>query len=476
MKNRFIKFAATVAPAALLLAAGTPADAKVLVMGDGGWEVSFDGSVNGFFTHNSPDAPPTMLSSGPSGSFAGFYGPDGFRQDILGGSFARPDPLNSALDPDTSRIQTGLLPAVFAINIKAPTTGGLDMASRIGFYPQINNATHKNQFSTGTDGDIQAGAQIDLREIFFTVDGSFGQVLVGRTLSHFLFKNILTDMTLFGVGAGAGPGIGTTLGRIGWGYVYPNFNARIQYTTPDMNGFKVSAGMYDPSVICGRAGANCATEVDTPRLEGEASYAGSMGGADVSAWISGLWQDAEYVGVKSTAVASSDTAVLARRVGEDVTSWGFGGGLVVGFAGFELTGSGYVGEALGTTLMMDFNSLDFSGAERDNYGFIGQGTYTFAGTTKVGFSYGQSSADESDNEEFCRLNGTGATTANGVACTLASNHGIPVEDQSAWVVGIYHNINPNLLFVVEYTRQEVEWHDGADQDVDIFGIGGFFFW
>ena len=46
MTNRFVKFAAAVAPAALLLAAA-PADAKVLLMGDGGWEVSFDGSVNG---------------------------------------------------------------------------------------------------------------------------------------------------------------------------------------------------------------------------------------------------------------------------------------------------------------------------------------------------------------------------------------------------------------------------------------------
>ena len=37
-------------------------------------------------------------------------------------------------------------------------------------------------------------------------------------------------MTLFGVGADAGGGGGTTLGRIGFGYVYPDFNASFRYT------------------------------------------------------------------------------------------------------------------------------------------------------------------------------------------------------------------------------------------------------
>src|SRR2546422_10814517 len=55
-------------------------------------------------------------------------------------------------------------------------------------------------------------------------------------------QNILNDMTLFGVGAvgivdgstatgQAAQGGGTTLGRIGYGYIYPNFNAQVTYST-----------------------------------------------------------------------------------------------------------------------------------------------------------------------------------------------------------------------------------------------------
>jgi len=61
-----------------------------------------------------------------------------------------------------------------------------------------------------------------------------GQILAGRELALFGRQNILNDMTLFGVGAvgvGGNGGGGTTLGRIGYGYIYPNFNAQITYST-----------------------------------------------------------------------------------------------------------------------------------------------------------------------------------------------------------------------------------------------------
>ena len=69
------------------------------------------------------------------------------------------------------------------------------------------------------------GAQIDMRQVFLTVGGTWGQILAGRELGLFSRQNILTDQTLFGVGATGGirSGGGTTLGRIGFGYIYPQF-------------------------------------------------------------------------------------------------------------------------------------------------------------------------------------------------------------------------------------------------------------
>ena len=55
-------------------------------------------------------------------------------------------------------------------------------------------------------------------------------------------------MTLFGVGATADntSNGGTTLGRIGFGYVNPDFNASFRYTTPSYNGTTLSVGIYAP--------------------------------------------------------------------------------------------------------------------------------------------------------------------------------------------------------------------------------------
>ena len=465
MTNRFVKFAAAVAPAALLLAAGaSPANAKVLLMGDGGWEVSFDGSVNGFAMWDSSDNVPASGNAALTRL----------------GSVGTPAGNTDRTVNDTFRVRTGLLPAVWGMNVKAPTTGGLDMASRIGIYPNISNNT-KNSFA----------ATLDLREIFFTVDGSFGQVLVGKTLSQFLGKNIVTDMTLFGIGGvgAVAQGGGTTLGRIGYGYVYPQFNARIQYTTPDMSGFKGSVGIYDPSVITGTANAAgftglTANETSSPRFEGELSYAGSISSANVLGWVSGMYQSAKFKGVSTGACVTTLNAVttaageLRCLNGHSVNAWGFAGGLQVGIpvgpGTLELMGSGYVGDALGTTLQLDTDSLDFTGKEKSNDGFIGQIGYAFGQGTKLQGSYGRSSQDETTAENLCRTS-LGVNSGTNISCPGAGA-GITVKDQSLYDVMLTHDVNPNLKLVAEYGRENTEWHDGNDMSTDIFGIGAFFFW
>jgi hypothetical protein len=465
MTKRFTKFAAAVAPAALLLAAGaTPAAAKVLLMGDGGWEVSLDGSVNGFAVFSGADA----VSGGNT---------------AIGHSLGLGAPLQQTTPDDAFRVRTGLLPAVWGMNVKAPTTGGLDMAARIGLYPNISN-NGKNTFHNSAD--------LDMREMFFTVDGSFGQVLVGKTLSQFMGKNILTDMTLFGVGGlGAVTQLGgTTLGRIGFGYPYPQFNGRIQYTTPDMNGFKASGGVYDPAQISGcsanaaaaitNSGCVMATETSTPRFEGEISYAGAISGANVSGWVNGLWQDAKFTPNSASPTAANLAAAAANGItgngaGSTITSWGIGGGLQVGLpvgpGTLSLMGSGYTGEALGLTFMLDnvvgvlADSVDAIGKERTHYGYIGQATYAFGQGTSIGFSYGESRADETSYDTLLRLGGVGVAAQNS-----------EIKSQALYDGMIWHDINPNLRVVAEYGHEEIDWHDDASQKDDIFSVGAFFFW
>jgi len=472
---------------ALLLAPA--AQAVVVVGGDNDWEVSFDGNVNGFYVIEDSDAAPApttvtrqvVMNDGRAmGSTF-----DATLMDTGVSVVRRPGFITP--DQKSSRIRTGLLPAFFSFNVRSPEVAGLRGSARISFAPQIQVNNTKNNFGSGQ----QAGAQIDMREVFFNIDGEFGTVSVGRTLSLHQRHGILTDMTLFGVGVqGDQAGGGTTLGRIGYGYVYPQFNARISYKTPQVNGFQLEIGVFDPSRIANdEPGGSVWTETSSPRFETEATYATTYTGGTVKAWLGGLWQTAEIANINATNAAGARIHPMGRD--DEVTAYGIHGGAVLGFEGFELTGSGYVGEALGTTLMLDVDSVDYCGEEREHSGYIIQGTYTFNGRTKFGVSYGASTADETDTDKARRMVGVSTT-----ACSLdaaapmtpsASNFEdttidpnvtsyVGIEEQNALTVGLYHDVTSWFKVMAEYTRVEHEWFDGATQEADVFAVGSFFLW
>lgn len=423
--------------AALAVLAAEPASAIVLVGGDRGFEISFDGNVNGFGVYIEGDElPPTAAGSGG---------------------------LLLISEQDGFRVTTGYLPATFGFNVKAPTWKGLDMGARIGFYPQIQNANAKNQFGVLgetpgrgqvgiLDTGIQAGAQIDLREAFFTVDGDVGQALVGRKIGIYQGTNVLRDMTLYGVGITPGVAFGTpTIGRIGIGYLYSNFNATIQYTTPDISGFKLTAGIADPSVIAGDGVV--ASETDSPRFEGELSYGKTFTDATVFAWFNGMVQNANFV------TGNNPACEALGGCRGDVTASGLGWGASVGYKQFELQASGFLGYGAGTALQLDTDSLDFTGDTRDADGYLFQGTYTFPnrlGDTKLGLQYGQTNIDRTAAESAGNIN--------------------VLKERTAWTVGVYHDLNEWLKLIAEYTNFEQEWFDGSNQTTNIVGVGAMFRW
>src|SRR6266702_8549558 len=166
-------------------------------------------------------------------------------------SFTKENAL--AGDAANSSIRTGLLPTFATFDAKGKESG-MTLGIHFGFAPQIQNAGVHDQF------DVQSGAAIDMRQVYLTFGGTWGQILAGRELSLFGRQNILNDMTLFGVGALGLPNItlgapsnppqggGTTLGRIGYGYIYPNFNAQVTYSSKPGQA-QLSIGLFQPSVF-----------------------------------------------------------------------------------------------------------------------------------------------------------------------------------------------------------------------------------
>src|SRR5438067_5340427 len=283
-----------------------------------------------------------------------------------GGSVDQTGSITGGLvaEEQTTRIRTGLLPAFFTAEVKG-NEAGFDLSAFFGFAPQINsNGAHDN-----------FGAQIDMRQVYMTVGGKeWGSLLVGRNLGLYQRHNILTDATLFGAGpTGGGVGAGgTTLGRIGFGYIYPNFNAQLTYSTPASSPLALSIGLFDPSAIVGDT--TTFDKTSTPRIEAELSYTLPLGGSakdsdKVLLWGSGACQHAD---------SGVDT-------GPSVNAEGGGAGVRVEVGGVALVGSGYLAKGFGTTLMFGVPkafilAVDATGIVRTSLGYIAQASYTVPAT------------------------------------------------------------------------------------------------
>jgi hypothetical protein len=405
-----------------------PSQAAFVVGGENGWQMSFDGMLNAFMVYS-------MTSTPPKGNVEGGAVTIGWENR----------------DRQTFRVRTGLLPSIVAFNVKSPTINGVDYGARFGLYPQINNDTTRTGFGPDTLASaLDMGSRIDIREMFMTADGKFGQFLIGRALCLYQGKNILTDMTLIGVGVPGSQAIGggTTLGHIGYGYLYATFNAQFRYTTPDFSGFKAAVSINDPSRITHNltpsGGGYAADKTNQPRFETELSYAKKLSFGDLSTWVSALYQEAQN-----------------SATHHKVSSIGGAGGVTLGIGPVSIQASGYGGQALGTTFLQDQDSLDLIGKERTQYGGLFQVKYTI-GPATIGANYGINYADRTN---FDKAQQFGFGTGNYV-----------LKSQQAATGGVYYSLNKYLTLVGEYTWARNSWYNSEHQDVNAISLGTVFVW
>jgi hypothetical protein len=393
------KLVAAFGSAVLAVTLGAPANAAVVLGGADGWEVSYGGFVNLFYTQSDWD-------------------------------------WDDGTNEDSAHLNEGLLPAFHTMTVKTPEINGLKGTAQITFAP---DSSQDKRTRLNKPGLLGGDSTIDMREVFFNVEGDFGTISAGRTLSLFQRQAILKDYTLFGVGAMNTPdGSGTTLGRIGYGYVYPDFRTRFTYKTPNINGFDLEVGIFDPQEPLG-AGANI-SETDSPQFQAEANYKSDFEGGNFHIWTSFLWQEQEIQ--------------LTGGGTDGAESFGWNIGIDLNMGGFNIMGSYYDGEALGTSLFNlggagDTGCSATACAESDNDGFIIQGAYTFNGITKVGVSFGESTE----------------TPAGGSKQT-----------NDLWTVGVYHDVNSWLKVIAEYGQADGSTGISGGQEHDVFSIGGFLLW
>jgi len=326
--------------------------------------------------------------------------------------------------PSNSSIRTGLLPT-FATFAATGKEAGMDLGVHFGFAPQIQNGG--NEHDQFVPGSVQAGAQIDMRQVFMTIGLKNGmQILAGRELGVFQRQNILNDRTLFGVGAVGDPqGGGTTLGRIGYGYVYPNFNAQITLSSSPRSQVQWAIGAFQPSVV-GVFG-----ETAIPRIEGELVWKNKTTARSTNkfmVWVGGEWQSAK----NAADVSLSSTGVTA--------------GVHADIADLSVVVSAYTGKGIGHILgMLNAVGAGATPAGRPSDGGYAQVTYKMGGKSTLGVSWGISRLKGADD-------GAGGDVTDA-----------PIAELSMFTAGIYHQWTKSLKLVGEVSRERNDLSGGANR-------------
>jgi predicted porin len=385
--NRTMK----VLPGALLAAVSVSAHAVSWDSGD--WKLSLSGNVNADYTYTTCDS--GDLKSGgttlTSLQCAGAVDENGNPENV-------------------SSIQNGLLPAALVFNA-ATTQDGYDIGATIGVY-YGTNSNEALGFST-----------VDARQIFLTFgNNDLGTFKFGRDFGLFGFDAIIADMSLIGIGAGftpADPGH-TTLGGLGFGYVYVDRLTQINYTTPSMNGFTGTIGIFQP------LNANGGESGSTPGFHGKLAYnwSGDMPGA-----VSATFLNQEIITNAGTSEEISGFDVFGKLAIGDI-----------GLAASYFSGDGMSTLALGGLVLPGFDAT--TGTPEQSSGYMLQGTYQL-GKTKLGLNYSASESTELVDVENTRV-----------------------------TLGAYHALTKNLTLLAEVTSMESKLAAGKDES-NVFNIGAF---
>ena len=341
-------------------------------------------------------------------------------------------------DDTAASINTGLLPSWLGFTATT-RQNDLDTSVTISFQP-----------GASVTGGLGGGGAEEHRQAFLTFgDKSWGSIKVGKDLGIFGSTAILNDMTLLGVGSqgvvGTAGGTTTTLGRIGTGYIYADWNGQIAYTTPNMNGLSLTLGLMQPWNSTSSAAQDSTVAVPTYVSEvstGSTDQFGFQGQGSYS-WTGDfagkVW--AGFFSQEVTGGADEDRA-QAFEVGVSTSIYNI-----------NLVAYGYSGEGVGTTALLR-DGFDATGKMRDSDGGYVQATYVIPTGTKLGVSYGVSKLDDNAADAGDSL----------------------VKENTMLTIGAYHPLTKHLNLVAEYSNVEAEAHDTvSDAESNIFSVGAILF-
>ena len=263
-------------------------------------------------------------------------------------------------------------------------------------------------------------------------------------------------MTLLGVGTASGNAApsNTSLGRIGIGYIYTDWEPQITYTTPSLGGFTGSIGVFqplDPLDGTGYASHNA------PQIQLGGAFA--WGDAKTDALTGKVWVDVVSQKLK---LNSSQTPLPGQAT--SYTGTAVDGGVKLDVSGFEGVVYGYTGKGVGTTGLYYLATSALGDKRKSDGGYL-QATYKFD-KLKVGLSYGISDLKLADDEQAFQ---------NAGCSPLGFVPGCLVKRNKSGVFGLYYSLTKSITLVGEYVDTKANaWNGDSATQKDV-ALGGILF-
>jgi hypothetical protein len=325
---------------------------------------------------------------------------------------------------DTASIQNGFLPGWINFIGTHTTNNGLDIKAHFGFSPGTSNPS---EFGGRIAGAETVG---DMRNLYLSVSGEMGTILVGRNAGLFQYHSAFSDTAVLGVGthADSAGSLNVTFGGVATGYTFLSFMPQITYSTPIMDGFQANFGLFQPVDIQPdpiSIGGPIYNVHDTPMIQGSVTY-DMEGGSKL--WASFVTQKAE----------------LSGGSGRELTAKGYelGGRLVLG--DFTANLSGFKGDALGDGIMF-LGATDSQGNAVETQGYLTNISYKF-GDNKLAAQYG-----------------------------ITENTDIDGAENQSYSLIYVRDISKGLTFTLEYTAQTTSQTGFSDSEANTISTGMLLF-
>jgi hypothetical protein len=431
---------------AVLSSAGR-AHAEHVLARKGGWEVFTDGQVGAFLSWAYGDGIPQFTYGvAPDGSLTLVH-------DVQGGGWNYPAERHPLRDPSLPPNST--LTDQGTINMVRVRSGALGNLVGVGVRGSLTPTTHvtgyvQMLFLAESDNQlITRSSLVDMRAGYAKVEGPWGSLLAGRTRA--LFSRGATDID--------------QIYAHRWGVGFPTIidanGAGIIYATPNVVGFQLSAGVFDP--FQPPTGAWFRTQEARP--EGELTFERTFGRAGkvvlfVNGGVQRVFKDGYCV---------PPTSAIPLPCAATMFGFGSGGRFELGPVHLGVAAQASSGLAPNYPLEVIDASVDPQGHLRTLEGYIAQ--------SQVVLGRFDLSAGGSITRVF--LTDADRQTVPDPRDASGVNQVVPhsvIKYQLGLNASIVYNLTPHFHLDLDYLRAQAGWYLGEKQVLNVLNSGIVFSW